>query len=157
MQERFGTKPQEVIVCVGPAIKACCFSSEETSFKKQFTDLWNDEEKYIYYEKENSKRFHIDLSYVIKKDCHLTGGTIDIHKVIAGCTRTKIGGMPNFADNIMQTNNTTTSIPEIDAPANPPSVWQVKITPTGSLEVLNGGIVIINYLSMEDGGELYIH
>jgi hypothetical protein len=57
----------------------------------------------------------------------------------------------------MQTNNTTTSIPEIDAPANPPSVWQVKITPTGSLEVLNGGIVIINYLSMEDGGELYIH
>lgn len=97
------------------------------------------------------------IPYVIKKDCHLTGGTIDIHKVIAGCTRTKIGGMPNFADNIMQTNNTTTSIPEIDAPANPPSVWQVKITPTGSLEVLNGGIVIINYLSMEDGGELYIH
>ncbi len=97
------------------------------------------------------------IPYVIKKDCHLTGGTIDIHKVIAGCTRTKIGGMPNFADNIMQTNNTTTSIPEIDAPANPPSVWQVKITPTGSLEVINGGIVIINYLSMEDGGELYIH
>jgi hypothetical protein len=97
------------------------------------------------------------IPYIIKKDCHLTGGTIDIHKVIAGCTRTKIGGMPNFADNIMQTNNTTTSIPEIDAPANPPSVWQVKITPTGSLEVLNGGIVIINYLSMEDGGELYIH
>jgi hypothetical protein len=133
-------------------------------------NIGNDEEYYSTYTNVSSTTFNNVpdqytivitkdnyIPYVIKKDCHLTGGTIDIHKVIAGCTRTKIGGMPNFADNIMQTNNTTTSIPEIDAPANPPSVWQVKITPTGSLEVLNGGIVIINYLSMEDGGELYIH
>ena len=133
-------------------------------------NIGNDEEYYSTYTNVSSTTFNNVpaeytivitkdnyIPYIIKKDCHLTGGTIDIHKVIAGCTRTKIGGMPNFADNIMQTNNTTTSIPEIDAPANPPSVWQVKITPTGSLEVLNGGIVIINYLSMEDGGELYIH
>lgn len=68
MQEMFGTKVEDVIVCVGPSIKACCFSSEEESFKKQFVELWKDEENYIYYDKENSKRFHIDLSYVISKD-----------------------------------------------------------------------------------------
>ncbi len=65
--------------------------------------------------------------------------------------------MPNFADNIMQTNNTTTSIPEIDAPVNPPSDLKAEITPTGSLEVHNGGIVTIKNLSMDEGGELYIH
>ena len=73
MKERFGTKPEDCVVCVGPSIKSCCFSSEEESFKKQFTDLWEDEEKYIYYEKENSKRFHIDLSYIITKDLKEAG------------------------------------------------------------------------------------
>lgn len=68
MKEKFNTNPEDVIVCVSPSIKACCFSSEEENFKKQFTDLWEDEENYIYYENENSKRFHIDLSYVITKD-----------------------------------------------------------------------------------------
>lgn len=72
MKEIFGTKPEDCIVCVGPAIKSCCFSSEEESFKKPFIDIWQDEENYIYYE-ENSKRFHIDLSYCISKDLKEVG------------------------------------------------------------------------------------
>ena len=68
LKEQFGTNANDIIVCVGPAIKACCFSSEEESFKENFTNIWSDEEKYIYYEEENSKRFHIDLKYVITKD-----------------------------------------------------------------------------------------
>lgn len=73
MKENFETKAEDVIVCIGPAIKACCFSSEDEGFKKQFIDLWEDEEKYIYFEKENNKRFHIDLSYVISKDLKEVG------------------------------------------------------------------------------------
>ena len=68
LKEQFGTNAKDVIVCVGPAVKHCCFSSEEESFKANFTSIWTDEEKYIYYEKENPKRFHIDLKYVITKD-----------------------------------------------------------------------------------------
>lgn len=67
MHEKFNINYSDLMVCVGPSIKKCCFSSEDESFKKQFTDIWKDDDKYIYYE-DNSKRFHIDLSYVIKKD-----------------------------------------------------------------------------------------
>jgi len=73
MKEKFDTNPEDCIVCVSPSIKACCFSSEDEAFKKQFTDIWKEEENYIYYEKENSKRFHIDLSYVITKDLKEVG------------------------------------------------------------------------------------
>lgn len=68
MKENFNTNPKDVIVCVSPAVLSCCFSSEDETFKNQFVDIWGDEENYIYYEKDNEKRFHIDLSYVITKD-----------------------------------------------------------------------------------------
>ena len=70
MQAEFKTKIEDIIVCVSPSILKCCFSSEDENFKKIFTNIWKDEkeENYIYYEKENSKRFHIDLTYLIKKD-----------------------------------------------------------------------------------------
>ena len=80
MKDMFNTKAEDVIVCVGPSIKACCFSSEEEDFKKQFISLWKDEKNYIYYEKENSKRFHVDLSYVISKDLKEAGvNELNIH------------------------------------------------------------------------------
>ena len=63
----FNSKAEDLIVCIGPSIRKCCFSSEEENFKNMFTDIWENEEEYIYYEK-NSKRFHIDLIHVIKKD-----------------------------------------------------------------------------------------
>ena len=67
MNEKFSCNFKDMIVCVGPSIKKCCFSSEDEDFKKKFTSIWKDEKEYIYYEK-NSNRFHIDLSFVIKKD-----------------------------------------------------------------------------------------
>ena len=67
MHEMFNSSYSNMIVCVGPSIKKCCFSSEDENFKKQFTDVWQDEKEYIYYEKD-LKRFHIDLGFVIKKD-----------------------------------------------------------------------------------------
>lgn len=68
LHEKFDSNYEDMIVCVGPSIKKCCFSSEEESFKKIFTDIWKNEEEYIYYEKENNKRFHIDLGKVISCD-----------------------------------------------------------------------------------------
>lgn len=67
LQEKFNSNVEDFIVCIGPSIRSCCFSSEDEDFKKKFTDIWNFEKEYIYYE-EDKKRFHIDLVYVIKKD-----------------------------------------------------------------------------------------
>ena len=68
MQEQFGTNPKDLIVCVSPSVLKCCFSSEDEKFKKIFTDIWENEEQYITINKDNPKRFHIDLPYVITKD-----------------------------------------------------------------------------------------
>lgn len=67
LNEKFNSKFGDLIVCIGPSIRKCCFSSEDELFKKKFTDIWNFEDEYIYY-MEDKKRFHIDLLYVIKKD-----------------------------------------------------------------------------------------
>lgn len=68
MKKRFNTNPEDLIVCVSPSVLSCCFSSEDENFKKTFTKIWPYEEEYITKNKENPKRFHIDLSYVITKD-----------------------------------------------------------------------------------------
>lgn len=68
MKEQFGTNPEDLIICVSPSVLSCCFSSEDKNFKKIFTDIWPYEEEYITTNKENPKRFHIDLPYVITKD-----------------------------------------------------------------------------------------
>lgn len=68
MKEIFNTNTKDLIVCVSPSVLSCCFSSEEAIFKKIFTDIWPEEKEYITYNKENPKRFHIDLTHVITKD-----------------------------------------------------------------------------------------
>lgn len=70
MVQEFHCLPQNILVGVGPAIKKCCFSSEEESFKEKFTAIWENEEAYITYEEQtgNPSRFHIDLFYVIQQD-----------------------------------------------------------------------------------------
>lgn len=73
MKEEYNTCSKDLIVCVSPSILKCCFSSEDEEFKKNFTSIWEDEQNYIYYENENPKRFHIDLSYVITKDLIKSG------------------------------------------------------------------------------------
>ena len=65
--EKYNSSVEDLIVCIGPSIRKCCFSSEDEEFLKQFTDKFENKDKYVYYE-ENSKRFHIDLIYIIKQD-----------------------------------------------------------------------------------------
>lgn len=66
MNEKFNSKYEDVILCVGPSISKCCFCSSDIKFKKQFTDIWPNEDEYITI-KENGE-FYIDLTYVIRKD-----------------------------------------------------------------------------------------
>lgn len=66
MVKEFNTKLQNVIICMGPAIGKCCFTSKEKSFKNKFTEIWKNEKDYI--EKDSDDTYHIDLKYVIKQD-----------------------------------------------------------------------------------------
>ena len=70
--------------------------------------------------------------------CHITNEIINDERVIIGCEETRIGGYP---------------IIDIEAQTS----GEVKITNTGSLEVINGGTVNIEHLTMEEGAELKIH
>ena len=63
----FKSNVEDIIVCIGPSIRKCCFSSEDEKFKLYFNSIWKNENEYIYYEK-NNKRFHIDLIHIIIKD-----------------------------------------------------------------------------------------
>lgn len=85
------------------------------------------------------------IPYVYVEGCLLTNKTIDNYRLIENCEETQIGEVCVEPQN--PTNNNTT----ID------SCGQVKITSTGSLEVHNGGIVIIKNLSMEEDSELHIY
>ncbi len=83
--DKFNSKVEDLIVCIGPSIRKCCFSSKDEKFKQEFTKIWKNEEKYISYE-EDLKTFHIDLIYVIKEDLIKFGVLNDNIQVANICT-----------------------------------------------------------------------
>jgi hypothetical protein len=66
MKNKFDSKYEDIIVCIGPSIGKCCFCSSDPNFKKKFTDVWSNGKEYIV-DKENGE-FYIDFIYVIKED-----------------------------------------------------------------------------------------
>lgn len=90
--------------------------------------------------------------------CHITTEIINDERIITGCDETRIGGLSDLNieietrtfDNNMQLPIDSSLIQSIRS-------GEVKITNTGSLEVINGGTVTIEYLTMEDGAGLKIH
>lgn len=86
MEEDYESNVKDLIVCVGPSIRKCCFSSEEESFKEKFTSVFDYEEKYLEYE-ENSKRFHIDLIEILKTEFKKIGIDNDNIHIAPICTR----------------------------------------------------------------------
>lgn len=66
LEEDFKAKAQDLIVCLGPAISKCCFTSKDVAFKELFTDIWPNWEDYIREDADNT--FHIDLKYLIISD-----------------------------------------------------------------------------------------
>lgn len=65
LKKKFNSNYSDLIVCIGPSIRKCCFTSKEESFKNKFTKVWDYENKYIDLIEDT---YHIDLLYVIKKD-----------------------------------------------------------------------------------------
>lgn len=98
LHEKFNSNYEDMIVCIGPSIRSCCFLSEEENFKKIFTDIWKDEEEYIYYEKENNKRFHIDLVKLIITDLEKLG--IKKENIIDSniCTKCNVDSFFSYRD-----------------------------------------------------------
>ena len=67
--KKHGSKYEDLIICIGPSISKCHFTSKEKEFKNKFTEKYYyiDEKEYIEYENDNLT-FHIDLTYLIKYD-----------------------------------------------------------------------------------------
>ena len=67
LKSEYDSNINDLIICIGPHIRSCCFSSEELEFKEKFTNVWKNELEYIFYE-NNKKRFHIDMEKLIIGD-----------------------------------------------------------------------------------------
>lgn len=64
MHNKFKSKYENLIVCIGPSIRKCCFTSKDAEFKNKFICDFLDEKDYITKDKDGT--YHIDLIYIIK-------------------------------------------------------------------------------------------
>lgn len=86
MINEFNSNAKDLIVCIGPSIRKCCFSSEEESFKEKFTTVFDYSDEYLEYE-NNSNRFHIDLIKILKHELKNVGMLDENIYVADICTR----------------------------------------------------------------------
>lgn len=86
MKERYNSNVEDIIVCIGPSIRKCCFTSQEESFKEKFTSVFSYEEKYLSYESDK-KTFHIDLIEILKHEFKNVGIKEQNIHVADICTR----------------------------------------------------------------------
>ena len=80
-----GCNVEDLIFCIGPSIKKCCFCSSEESFKSNFTSVYENEDEYISY--NNTGKFYIDMDYVIVKEAIKRGIKIENIAVCDICTK----------------------------------------------------------------------
>lgn len=62
----FNSNVDDIIVCIGPCIRKCCFSSKDIEFKNIFTNIWENGAKYIEFLKDGT--FYIDIVKLVKND-----------------------------------------------------------------------------------------
>lgn len=98
------------------------------------------------------------IPYIAETSCLITTEIIEDKRIVVGCEETRIGGI-RMIDTEIETRALGNGMqaPIDSSLIQPIRLGEVKITDTGSLEVINGGTVTIEYLSMEDGAELKIH
>ena len=77
-------KFEDMIVCIGPSIRKCCFTSLEDEFKDKFVEFFHNEDEYI--TKDKDGKYHFDLIYVIKNDLEKLGIKEENIKVANICT-----------------------------------------------------------------------
>ena len=86
MKENFSSNIKDLIVCIGPSIRKCCFTSKEKSFKDKFTSVFNYSDRYLEYENDK-ETFHIDLIEILKTELRNVG-ILDNNIYVANiCTR----------------------------------------------------------------------
>lgn len=86
MQEKFNSNVEDLVICVGPSIRKCCFTSQEESFKEKFTSVFKYEEDYLEYEEDNTT-FHIDLIEILKHEFKNVGVKDSQIHIAPICTR----------------------------------------------------------------------
>ena len=86
MKENFSSNPKDLIVCIGPSIRKCCFTSKEETFKEKFTKLFDYSDRYLSYEEDN-ETFHIDLIEILKTELKKSNIQDDNIYVADICTR----------------------------------------------------------------------
>ena len=86
MNEKFNSNFEDLIVCIGPSIRKCCFTSKEEEFKEKFTNVFPDENSYI--TKDEDGTYHFDLIQVISNDLVNIGvkkGNIKVADICTAC------------------------------------------------------------------------
>jgi hypothetical protein len=86
MKENFNSNVEDIIVCIGPSIRKCCFTSKEEIFKEKFTNTFKYSNEYLVYEKDN-ETFHIDLIQILKHELENVGILPQNIHVADICTR----------------------------------------------------------------------
>ncbi len=98
------------------------------------------------------------IPYIIEPSCVITTKIINDQRIITGCEETCIGGLRIIDTEIeTRTLGNDMQFPIDSSLIQQIQLGEVKITDTGSLEIINGGTVTIEHLSMEEGAELKIH
>ena len=86
MMNKFNSDARDLIVCIGPSIRKCCFTSKEKSFKDKFTTEFDYSDKYLTYE-DDKETFHIDLITILQKELKKVGILKENIHVANICTR----------------------------------------------------------------------
>ena len=98
------------------------------------------------------------IPYIAEASCLITTEIIENKRIVVGCEETQIGGLQMIDTEIeIRGLGNNVQFPIDSSLIQPIRLGEVKITDIGSLEVINGGTVTIEHLSMEDGAELKIH
>ncbi len=87
MQEKYNSNLNNLIVCIGPSIRKCCFSTQDINFVKKFTQIFQNEENWLEY-KESSNTYHIDMIKIITDDLISSGiqyNNINVSNICTHC------------------------------------------------------------------------
>lgn len=104
MKEKYNSNVEDIIVCVGPSIRKCCFTSQEASFKEKFTTVFNYKEEYLKYEEDN-ETFHIDLIKILKHEFKNIGIKEENIHVADICTRCNTEDFFSYRETVQNKRN----------------------------------------------------
>ena len=89
MQEKYRTNIEDLVICIGPSIRKCCFTSQEETFKEKFTSVFDYSKDYLEYD-EDGITFHIDLIEILKHEFESIGVRDEQIHVAPICTRSSV-------------------------------------------------------------------